>query len=243
MQSPGYPVLTAVGEDALLVEYAPEISLEVNGQVRRLAFALEQEPAAGIAEVVPAYRSLMVYFDPGLIDLPRLQEVVRARAALASSMVLPAPRLFRIPTVYGLPHAPDLEEIAQAAGVSPDDAVRLFSTRRYPVYCLGFLCSLAYLGGVPAPLQLPRLATPRTQVPAGSVGVAGEQAVILPVDQPSGFRYLGRTFVTMYDPRHSPPTPIRPGDRIECPAVGEAEALRWQGTFLGDLPVERLPGP
>jgi inhibitor of KinA len=236
------PVLTPAGEDALLVEYAPEIRLEVNRQVRRLAFALEQANVEGVAEIVPAYRSLMVYFDPARLELARLEEIVRFHADRADSIVLPAPRLFRIPTVYGGPYGPDLEAVAEAAGIPAAEVVRIFAAGRYPVYCLGFLCSLAYLGDLPAPLRLPRRATPRTRVPAGSVGVAGGQAVILPVDQPSGFHYLGRTFVTVYDPRHSPPTPIRPGDWVECPAVAEAEARRAEGVFLGELPGASSPG-
>lgn len=236
------PVLTPAGEDALLVEYAPEISLKVNRQVRRLAYALERAAVEGVAEVVPAYRSLMVYFDPARLELPRLEEIVRWHAARAESIVLPAARLFRIPTVYGGPYGPDLEWVAETAGIPPAEVVRIFAAGRYPVYCLGFLCSLAYLGDVPPPLRLPRRATPRTRLPAGSVGVAGGQAVILPVDQPSGFHYLGRTFVTVYDPRQSPPTPIRPGDWIECPAAAEAEARRAEGVFLGELPCASFPG-
>lgn len=236
------PVLTPAGEDALLVEYAPEICLEVNRQVRRLAFALEQAAVEGVGEIVPAYRSLMVYFDPARLELPRLEEIVRFHAARAETIVLPASRLFRIPTVYGGPYGPDLEWVAEAAGMPAAEVVRIFAAGRYPVYCLGFLCGLAYLGDVPAPLRLPRRATPRTHVPAGSVGVAGGQAVILPVDQPSGFHYLGRTLVAVYDPRHCPPTPIRPGDWIECPAVEETEARRAEGVYLGELSCASLPG-
>jgi inhibitor of KinA len=113
--------------------------------------------------------------------------------------------------------------------MTKDKVIELFSREKYPVYCLGFLCGLAYMGGVPKRLQLPRLTTPRTFLPAGSVGFANAQAVVLPIDQPSGFHYIGRTFVTMYDPHRTPPTPIAPGDLVQCPSVSEAEARSWAG--------------
>lgn len=228
------PTLTPVGEDALLVEYAPEISVETNRRVRRLADAIERERASGVTEVVPAYRSLMVYFDPGRTDPDQLGPAILHLAGRSAAKRAETARVFRIPTLYGGEHGPDLESVARTVGLAPDEVIHLFSTQRYPVYCLGFLCALAYLGGVPEPLRLPRLATPRTWLPAGSVGFAGTQAVVLPIDQPSGFHYIGRTFVSVYDPARLPPTPVRPGDFIECPSVPEAEARAWAGRWLGD---------
>ncbi len=234
---PAGPALIAVGDDGLLVEFEAEINLQVNRQVRRMAFAIEQSRIPGVVEVVPTYRSLMVYFHPDRTDPASLGDQVLRLSAGIDSVELPAPRVYRVPVVYGSGHGPDLEHVAAAAGMDPDSVVAEFSAQRYPVYCLGFLCCLAYLGGVPERLRLPRLATPRTHLPAGSVGIAGEQAVMLPIDQPSGFHYLGRTFVTLYDPRHSPPTPIRPGDLVECPAVSEDEARQWQGRSLEECLV------
>lgn len=228
------PGITPVGEDGLLVEFEAEISAEVNTRVRRLAFGLEKETLPGVVEIVPAYRSLMLYYDPFAVTPKELADSVLDCARRAESVELPPPRLFRLPTVYGGEYGPDLAQVAMRASLSEAGAVALFSTLRLPVYCLGFLCCLAYLGDVPPALHLPRLATPRTRVPSGSVGIAGGQAVVLPLDQPSGFHYLGRTFVTLYDPEVEPPTPIRPGDLLEFPAVPEAEALAWKGRTLGD---------
>lgn len=225
----------------MLVEYEPEISLGINRKVRQLAFALEQDPVPGVSEVIPAYRSLMVYFDPDEVSLPSVRTWIERRSRQLRDVELPAPRLFVIPTVYGGSHGSDLERVAATTSMTTEQVVKLFSAQRYPVYCLGFLCCLAYMGGVPEPLRLPRLATPRTWLPAGSVGFAGAQAVVLPIDQPSGFHYIGRTFVTMYDPRHSPPTPIRPGDLVECRGVSEEEAKRWEHRSLGDCLVEDVP--
>lgn len=229
--------IIAVGEDALLVEFEPEISPGVNAQVRRLAFALEQDLPAGVREVVPAYRSLVLYFDPFAVEPADLEERVRSVAAGASSIVLPESRVYRIPTVYGGEFGPDLRDLAAHAKATPEAVIQAFGSQRYPIYCLGFLCCLAYLGGVPEPLRMPRLATPRTRLPSGSVGIAGGQAVVLPIDQPSGFRYLGRTFVKMYDPARFPPVPVRPGDLFECPPVSEKAAREWEGRHLEECEV------
>ena len=136
----------------------------------------------------------------------------------------PVPRRFFIPTVYGGEFGPDIERISDHTGLDGEAIIRIFSGLVLTVYCLGFTCSLAYLGKVPEILHTPRLNTPRKQLPAGSLGMAGPQANILPVDTPSGFNYIGRTFVPVYDPTHFPPTAIRPGDLIHCPAVSESEA-------------------
>jgi len=235
---PRYPLITSVGENAVLVEYEPEINLAVNRKVRQLAFALEQGPVDGVSEIIPAYRSLMVYFDAEHAELERVRPAIESRARHLRGIKLPTPRLFVIPTVYGGNHGPDLARVAATTGMTEEQVIDLFSSQRYPVYCLGFLCCLAYMGGVPEPLHLPRLSTPRTWLPSGSVGFAAGQAVVLPIDQPSGWHYIGRTFVKMYDPAHSPPTPIRPGDIVECRRVTEDEARRWEDRSLGDCLVE-----
>jgi inhibitor of KinA len=230
-----YPVTRAVGEGSILVEYEEEVSLEVNRKARQLAFGLERASYPGLEEVIPTYRSVVVYFDPVRVDSEAVRGLIEEVNAHLVEIELPSPRLFRIPTIYNRTHGPDLDRVAEHSGLTTDEVIQLFSTQAYPVYCLGFICSLAYLGGVPEALHVPRLATPRPFVPAGTVGFAGPQANILPVDSPSGFNYIGRTFVAVYDPREFPPTLIRPGDYIQCPAVSEQEARLAGEKHLGEF--------
>jgi len=230
-----YPLIKAVAEDSLLVEYEEEVSLEVNLKARQLAFGLEQGSFPGLGEVIPTYRSVMVYFDPFRVDADTVQGFIEQVNANLVEIELPPPRLFRVPTVYGGIHGPDLNRVAEHTSLTPDEVIELFSSQAYPVYCLGFICSLAYLGGVPEDLHVPRLSSPRSFVPSGSVGFAGPQANVLPVDSPSGFNYIGRIFVKVYDPNEFPPTLIRPGDYILCPAVSEQEARLAGGKHLGEF--------
>lgn len=220
----GYPKIRTVAESSILVEYEEEISLEVNRKARQLAFGLEQGSCPWLQEVIPTYRSVVIYFDPLRVKEETVLGFIEEVNANLGEVELPSPRLFRIPTTYSPTYGPDLERVAEHTGLTPDEVIRLFSSRVYPVYFLGFICSLAYLGGVPEGLHVPRLSTPRSLVPGGSVGFAAAQANILPVDSPSGFNYIGRTFVAVYDPNQFPPTLIRPGDYIQCPAVSEEEA-------------------
>ena len=230
-----YPVIRAVAEGSILVEYEEEVSLEVNRKARQLAYGLEQGSFPGLEEVVLTYRSVMVYFDPFRVDGETVRDFIGQVNANLVEIELPPPRLFRVPTAYGSIHGPDLDRVAQHTGLAPDEVIQLFSAQAYPVYFLGFICSLAYLGGVPEALHVPRLATPRPSVPVGSVGFAGPQANILPVETPSGFNYIGRTFVAVYDPREFPPTLIRPGDYVQFPDVSEEEARLAGQKGLGEF--------
>ena len=228
-----------MAEDCILVEYEEEINPEINKKVRQLAQAIEKHAPPGLNEVIPAYRSLMVFFDPFQIKMETISDLIVHLAEGSVSVDLVWPRLFRIPTVYGGEYGPDLERISRLKNLTPEEVVRLFSSVNYLVYCLGFLCSLAYLGGVPAILDVSRLTSPRPFVPVGSVGYSGRQANILPIDQPSGFNYIGRTFVRVYDPQKFPPTLFRPGDYIQCPPVSEEEAKQAGEKDLGDF-IESL---
>jgi inhibitor of KinA len=230
-----YPIIRTVAEDAILVDYEEEVSLEVNRKARLLASGVEQGSCPGLIEVIPTYRSVMVRYNPFQADVDTVQAFIEKVNANLVEIELPSPRLFRIPATYGGAHGPDLERVAEYSGLPPDEVIELFSGHAYPVYCLGFICSLAYLGGIPQALHVPRLATPRPLVPGGSVGFAGQQANILPVDSPSGFNYIGRTFVAVYDPSEFPPTRIRSGDYIQCPAVSEEEAKLAGEGHLGEF--------
>ncbi len=224
-----WPRIRPSGDSAVLVEFENRIDAEVNRAVRALALAIESDPTPGIQEVLPAYRTLMVSYDPSRIEYRDLTEKIDLWMEKASDLDLPSRRLFHLPTVYGGPHGPDLERVAEMVRLSPEEVIRVFSGTHFMVYFIGFICGLAYLGGLPETLRVPRLATPRTLVPAGSVGLAGGQANAITTDQPSGFNYIGRTFVILYDPKVFPPTPFLPGDEIAFTAVTGEEALKARG--------------
>ena len=222
---PDWPKIHPSGDSAVLVEFDNRIDPEVNRSVRSLSLAIESAPIAGIHEVLPAYRSLMVTYDPFKIEYQPILERIKIWTEKAARIDLPPGRLFRLPTVYGGVHGPDLKRVVETVKLPAEEVIRVFSEARFLVYFIGFICGLAYLGGLPETLRIPRLPTPRTLVPAGSVGLAGGQANAISTDQPSGFNYIGRTFTSLYDPQIFPPIPFRSGDEVQFIPVSEEEAL------------------
>ena len=230
-----WPKIRPSGDRAVLVELENRIAPEVSRKVRALALAIESDRFPGIQEVLPAYRALMVTYDPLKIEYGGLVEKIHLWNEKAGSIDLPPRRLFRLPTVYGGSHGPDLQRVADIVRLSPEEVIRIFSTTPFMVYFIGFICGLAYLGGLPEALRVPRLATPRTLLPAGSVGFAGGQANAISTDQPSGFNYIGRTFVNLYDPKIFPPIPFVSGDEMVFIPVSEEEARKAQGRGAMDF--------
>lgn len=230
-----FPKIKIAGDKAILIEFEERIDPEINAHVRSLGTAVEAANLLGVLEILPAYRTLMIIYDPLKVEYKFLVEKIKNCFQEAQNINLPASRFFRIPTVYGGEFGPDLSRVAGITGLPPEEVVRIFSETHFYVYFIGFICGLAYLGGLPEILRVPRLATPRTFVPAGSVGLAGGQANAISTDQPSGFNYIGRTFVTLYNPHIFPPVPFLSGDKIQFVSVSEDEALRAQGKWVTEL--------
>jgi KipI family sensor histidine kinase inhibitor len=182
--------------------------------VLALMAALDDAPPPGLIDLVPAYASVLARFDPLILPPMAMETVLRAALAQVSDAPLPHGRLLRIPVCYGGDAGPDLDEVARLLGMAPNELVRRHSAATYRVAFLGFLAGYPYLTGLPHALAVPRLATPRTHVPAGSVAIAERQAGIYPVESPGGWRILGRTAQPLFDPTQTPPALLRPGDRV-----------------------------
>lgn len=231
----GDPIFLPAGETALVAEFGREIDLEVNARVVALDAALRAKAVRGVIETVPTYRSLLVSYDPLEISygrltrlLARLDRAVRLdKAAHAEDAPDDARegRLISIPVAYGGEYGPDLADVASLAGITEDEVVRRHSAVEYPVYMIGFLPGFAYLGGLDPSIATPRLSTPRTKIPAGSVGIGGEQTGIYPMASPGGWRLIGTTPVKTYDPARAEPVLFRAGDRIKFEPIG-TEAFR-----------------
>jgi KipI family sensor histidine kinase inhibitor len=214
------------GDRGLVVEFENVVSIEVNSRVRALALALESAQLPGLIEVVPTYRSLGVQFDPLATSSPALQGQIEAAMARLDPADLPPPKLVELPSVYGGEYGPDLPFVAQHAGLSEAEVIRLHSEATYHVYMIGFSAGFAYLGGLPERLHTPRLPSPRTRTPKGSVAIGGSQTGAYPADTPGGWRIIGRTPVELFDPMRDPPTPMLPGDQVRFVPIGPAEYLR-----------------
>ncbi len=214
------PELKPAGDSALLVSFGETIDEEVNEKVHALAKRLEQARFEWLVEVVPAYSSLAVIYDPTLVGF---EEVKRAVEGIRVTSERFEGRLIEIPVVYGSSYGPDIEFVANYNGLSVDDIIEIHSKPVYRVYFLGFLPGFAYLGGMDERIATPRLEKPRLKVPAGSVGIAGKQTGIYPLESPGGWRLIGRTPLRLFNPAKEPPTLLQPGDRVKFVPIEESE--------------------
>lgn len=192
--------IAPLGDQALLVTCASPLAL---------ADALERAALAGIVDLVPAKETLLVVFDPALISAARLRRQIRG--------LRPEPGAKRLAREHTIPLSyagPDLAEVAERCGLSPAEVIALHSGAVYRVALIGFLPGFPYLDGLPSPLHLPRRATPRPLVPAGSVAIAGPQTGIYPQASPGGWHLLGTTTARLFDSDRQPPALLAAGDVV-----------------------------
>lgn len=214
MTAKPWPSYWPAGDAALGVEFGQTIDPAINRQVHALARLLDQAPLPGIIETVPTYCSLLIHYDPWRLSYQEVLAWARSKTAQAESLPPVRPRCLEIPTVYGGRFGPDLVYVAQVHHLSPAEVIRLHSRADYVVYMMGFMPGFPYLGGLPLELETPRLETPRTLVPAGSVGLAGKQTGIYPLASPGGWRLIGYTPLRLFNAEADPPTLLNPGDQV-----------------------------
>lgn len=190
-------------------------------QARGLAVDLHDHPPLGVTALVPGQASVLVEIDPALPEpelaavVDELRQRVACLAAVAPHLVAGAARRLReIPVCYGGEYGPDLDEVAELTGLSAEEVVARHAGSALRVAFLGFAPGFAYIGDLPVDLAVPRLATPRTVTPAGSVALAGTLTGIYPAELPGGWRVIGRTPIALFDPRRDPPTYLGPGDAV-----------------------------
>ena len=209
-------------DSSLLIVFGNAISPELHHRVIALFQALQARRDPRIRNLHPGYTSVLVDFDPLRMAHDELAAIVEQSAGAAGLEVEPESRVVSVPVCYDTEFGPDLMDLAQHANISPEEVIRFHSSATYLVYFLGFSPGFAYMGGLPEKLHMPRLATPRGHVAAGTVGIAGSQTGIYPVDSAGGWRLIGRTPWRMFDPKADPPTRLQPGDRVRFSAIDRA---------------------
>ena len=216
-------VFLPVGDCALTVEFANEISEETNGKVRALSQALKEAKISGVTEWVPTYRSVLVCYDPALVSFRRLTGKLRRLTNNLGQAAKASKRVWEIPVCYGGSFGEDIGFVASNAGLSPEEVIAIHSGVDYRIYMLGFLPGFPYLGGLDKRIHTPRLKTPRTKILPGSVGIGGEQTGIYPMPSPGGWQLIGLTPVKLYDPLREKPILYEAGDFLRFVPVNEAQ--------------------
>jgi inhibitor of KinA len=191
------------------VYFGDEISAEAQMHVAGLLHSLQERPFRGLRNLHPGYSSLLIVFDLLLVEHAEVERIVREREREGGVEVT---RTVEIPVRYD---GPDLRDVAELCGISESQVVELHTGGHYLVYFVGFVPGFAYLGGLPKELEVARLASPRKRVAAGSVGIAGNQTGVYPIETPGGWRLIGRTETKMFDGRSL----LEAGDHVRFVSV------------------------
>ena len=207
------------GDSAFIIKAGDDISPATNQLVRKLLLQIEEANIPGITDFIPSYNELMVCYDPCTTPYRELLERLRTVETGIDERALPESPVFRVPVLYGGDHGPDLAEVASIHRLSIQEVIERHSTPTYLIYMLGFTPGFCYLGGMDETIATPRKATPRVAIPAGSVGIAGQQTGIYPVDSPGGWQLIGKTPLRLFAPEREPVFLFRPGDRLRFEPV------------------------
>jgi len=205
-------------DSAVIVEFGDRIERGVSDQVLGLAARMRAADVAGVIEVVPSFRSLMVHYDPLRASSAELvgaiQSLLTSKAALERKR-----RLWRVPVCYESGFAPDLASVARQTKLAPEEVVALHAGTRYHVYMIGFVPGYPYMGDLAEALVLPRRPDPRIRVPPGSVAIATSMTAIYPLESPGGWHLIGTTPIRIFDTLASPPALFAPGDAVEFEVI------------------------
>lgn len=215
------------GDSAIAVEFGREIDFNINNQVAAMRTvieaAIDEGKIKGIVELVPTYGSLLVVYDQLAVGYAGLIEQLKILAEGLEGVEIPDREVVEIPVVYGGEYGPDLGIVAQLNSLSEDEVIKRHSEAEYPIYMLGFVAGFPYLGGMDKSIAAPRKQTPRLKIPAGSVGIAGQQTGIYSVESPGGWQIIGRTPLKLYDADGEKPILLRAGQSIRFKPITEAE--------------------
>ena len=209
------------GDSMLLVELEPAIDPVINERAILLAARIRDRQARGVRDVAPGYSTVGIHYDPLQTDLAALERAIESEfAGLASLDAIADRAVIEIPVRYGGVHGLDLDAVAAHAGCSTSEVITRHSERTYRVYMLGFVPGFAYMGRVDPSLSMPRHRVPRERVLAGSVGIAGLQTGVYPVDSPGGWQLIGHTKTVMFDANRDRPSLLTAGDLVRFVPAG-----------------------
>ncbi|GIU02007.1 5-oxoprolinase subunit PxpB [Shewanella algidipiscicola] len=205
-------IIYPLGENALVLDPAPLATINFALQNKLCWIADKSRNLTGVRDAVPGMNNLTVYFD-NAEQLKSGEAILRQLWDEAAQHSLPQ-RNIEIPVVYGGEYGPDINNVASAHQLSVNEVISQHSSAKYQVFFIGFQPGFAYLDGLPASLHTPRLATPRLQVPAGSVGIGGQQTGIYPSQSPGGWQLIGQTHLKLFNPHQPSPSLLQPGDIV-----------------------------
>ncbi len=211
------------GDTSILVEFGNAISTEINTKIRAFDIVLKKSGLEGLVETVATYRSLIVHYRPESIQHEALVAHMQNLLENLDSISVPAAKVIEIPVMYGKDYGPDIDFVASHNNKTVQEVIDIHTSQDYLIYMLGFAPGFPYLGGMSKEIATPRLTSPRIKIPAGSVGIAGEQTGAYPLDSPGGWQLIGRTPIKLYDAYRPSPILLSPGDYVKFTSINQEE--------------------
>ncbi|MCE5334322.1 MAG: 5-oxoprolinase subunit PxpB [Desulfobacteraceae bacterium] len=223
-----WPRILLCGDTGVSVEFGDTIDPDVNGAVRRLYRNFKSAGHPGVLDVIPAYCTLFIQYDPWRCSLERLIQLIEEGLVESTGSGMERREVVEIPVCYDEELGPDLREVADFHSISLEELVRRHTAPVYSVYMIGFILGFPYLGGLDATIHTPRKRMPRKVVPAGSVGIADRQTGVYPVQSPGGWQIIGRTPARIFDLEREPPFLLEMGDQVRFLSItrGEFESYK-----------------
>ncbi|NCU16801.1 5-oxoprolinase subunit PxpB [Pallidibacillus pasinlerensis] len=232
--------LYPMGENAILIEFGTEINIETHQKIQAITNFLNNDPPEWMIEYIPAFTTITVYYEPYNIYLISGKDNIYEYVCKKIKDLLlkvpisyeNEPRLIEIPVCYGGDFGPDLEVVAEHNKLTPEEVIEIHSSGEYIVFMLGFAPGFPFIGGMSEKIATPRRKTPRLKIPERSVGIAGMQTGIYPIETPGGWQLIGRTPIRLFNPEKNPPTLLMAGDKIKFKPISYEEYVKMENEAL-----------
>jgi inhibitor of KinA len=224
-----------LGDSAIVIQLGNEISESIQRHISSICSFLEDYSFEGFIEYVPAFTTVTIFYDALVTDYETTQSLLQEMLQEIMEGIEEKDALVvEIPVLYGGTHGPDLPYVATHAGISEAEVIALHTSGEYLVYMIGFAPGFPYLGGMNEKIAAPRKETPRGKIAAGSIGIAGVQTGIYPIETPGGWQIIGQTPLKLFDVERQPPALLKAGNKLRFVAISEAEFKNIKGQANGN---------
>ena len=220
--------IVPLGDSAVIIQFGNQITPDIHRLVSACAARLEKEPFSGMVECVPAFTTITVFYNPLQLSFKEVCSALEQTITDMGDTKVNTPRIVEIPVCYGGEFGPDLMFVAEHNGLTADEVIQIHSSGEYLVYMIGFAPGFPYLGGMSERISTPRRQVPRLSIPAGTVGIAGMQTGMYPIETPGGWQMIGRTPVSLFRPTHHTPSLLQSGDMIHFRPISPKEFQEWK---------------